>query len=306
MPEMTLLVIDDDALDRKAIAVALKAWGIDHELHEAGDSHDGMKRAAAEKFDCILVDYNLPDKNGLELLVELREGLKVTTPIVMLTGSGSEGVAVEAMKRGASDYLPKDHLGPESLFRAVSNAIEKRSLQKKLEEIQRKLERLALYDELTGLGNANLFHLELARTIAVSHRKKTSFVLLMMDLDKFKAANDTFGHEAGDAILAEVGRRLRLSARASDAYFRLGGDEFTAILDAGSDGRAVAGRVMVAIAEPISFGPHVLEIEVSVGLATYPADAENAPDLIRVADTAMYDAKKSEPGATWPRRAVGG
>ena len=147
---------------------------------------------------------------------------------------------------------------------------------------------------------------QLARAIAVSQRKNKPFGLLMMDLDKFKAANDTFGHEAGDAILAEVGTRLCQIARASDAYFRLGGDEFTAILDAGSDGRAVAQRIMAAIGAPMPYGPHSLEIEISIGLANYPADAGSATDLIRVADVAMYAAKNAEPGSTWPARAAVG
>jgi diguanylate cyclase (GGDEF)-like protein len=292
-PMIALLVIDDDELDRKAVARAVKVLGTGYELQEARDGRQGIDFAGARTFDCILLDYHLPDMDGLDLLIELRERLDVTAPIVMLTGSGSESVAVEAMKRGADDYLPKSQLGPASLLRVVSSAIEKCSLQRKLAEAQQDLKRLALYDTLTGLGNRNLFHIELARAVAVSQRKTTSFSLLMMDLDKFKTANDTFGHEAGDAILATVGRRLRDNARAADAYFRLGGDEFVAILDAGSDGSAAARRITSAIVEPIPFGSHALAVEVSIGLAAYPADGENAQDLIRAADAAMYDAKKA-------------
>jgi len=292
-PTIALLVIDDDELDRNAVVRAVKVLGTGYELQEARDGRQGIELATARTFDCILLDYHLPDIDGLDLLVELRERLGVTAPIVMLTGSGNESVAVEAMKRGAHDYLPKSQLGPEALLRVVSNAIEKYSLQKKLGEAQQDLKRLALYDPLTGLGNRNLFHIELARAVAVSQRKTTSFTLLMMDLDKFKTANDTFGHEAGDAILAEVGRRLRDNARAADVYFRLGGDEFVAILDAGSDGSAASRRIISAVAEPIPFGSHALAVEVSIGLAAYPADGENAEDLIRAADAAMYDAKKA-------------
>jgi diguanylate cyclase (GGDEF)-like protein len=301
MPVRTLLVIDDDALDRKAVARALAVLGSRYEMREARDGRKGVELATAQPFDCILLDLNLPDMSGLDLLVELRARLGTAVPIVMLTGSGNEATAVEAMKRGAHDYLPKAQLEPQALLRVVSNAIEKSALQEKLAVSQQKLERLALYDALTGLGNRNLFHIELARAIAVSRRKETSFVVLMMDLDKFKAANDTFGHEAGDAILAEVGRRLRNVARAADAYFRLGGDEFTAILDAGSDGAAAARRIVAAIAEPVLFGPHVLTVEISIGLAAYPADGASAQDLTRVADAAMYAVKCS--GAPWTRTA---
>jgi diguanylate cyclase (GGDEF)-like protein len=293
MSAIAILVIDDDALDRKAVARAIEKLGPGYELHEADDGPGGVERALATTFDCILVDYNMPGMNGLEILIKLREELKVTTPIIMLTGSGNELVAVEAMKRGASDYLPKEQLGPVSLLRVVSNAIERRALQKSTEEAQLALKQLAMYDSLTGLGNRNLFHIQLERAVGVSRRKNMSFVLLMMDLDKFKAINDTFGHEAGDAILAAVGLRLRGMSRVADAYFRMGGDEFTAILDVGSDGDAAARRIVAAIAEPVPFGRHALAVEISIGMARFPADGGEPLKLIRAADAAMYGAKKS-------------
>jgi diguanylate cyclase (GGDEF)-like protein len=290
---ITLLVIDDDELDRMAVARALRALGAGYQMQEARDGRQGIELAAAHPFDCILVDYRLPDMDGLDLVVELRGRLGGAAPIVMLTGSGDESVVVEAMKRGAHDYLTKRQLGPASLLRVIANAIERCALEMKLAAARRDLERLALYDALTGLGNRNLFHIELARAVAVSQRKKTSFYLVMMDLDKLKKANDTYGHEAGDAILAEVGRRLRGAARASDAYFRLGGDEFVAILDVGSDGKAAARRIAAAVVEPIPYDALALAVDVSIGLAAYPVDGESAEDLIHAADAAMYDAKKA-------------
>jgi len=291
-----LLVIDDDETDRTAVNRALRELGPQYDLREAANGRDGLRLVSDGEFDCILVDYQLPDINGLDLLVELRARQKRPTATVMLTGKGNESIAVEAMKLGAHDYLPKSALGPAALHRVISNAVEKCQLLKALAEAQEKLESLALFDALTGLGNRNLFHIELARALAISKRKQTAFVLLMMDLDRFKEANDTFGHEAGDAVLAAVGQRLRASARSADSYFRLGGDEFTAILDAGSDGEAAALRIMAAVAEPVWFGPHELMVAVSIGVASYPKDAQSAEALIRAADASMYSAKNSRPG----------
>lgn len=296
MAPIRLLVIDDDALDRMAVARAVKALGAGYEIQEARDGSRGMELASSQQFDCILVDYNLPDMNGLDLLIALREHPGIVAPIVMLTGSGNESIAVEAMKRGAQDYLSKAHFETERLSSVIAGAMEKCRQQRSVAESRAELERLALYDALTGLGNRNLFHIELARAVAISKRKGTSFVLLMMDLDKFKAANDTFGHEAGDAILVAVGRRMRDNARAADTYFRVGGDEFTAILDPGSHGPAAALRIMAAIAMPVAFGLHPLAVKVSVGLATFPADAADAQDLMRAADASMYSAKRSALG----------
>jgi diguanylate cyclase (GGDEF)-like protein len=292
MPVIRILVIDDDTLDRKAVAHALKLLGADYEMHEARDAAAGLALALAQTFDCILVDYNLPDENGLDLLDKLTAQLHTPVPIVMLTGEGNESVAVEAMKRGVYDYLPKAKLGAESLFRVVANAIGKHLLEKNLLEARDKLETMAMYDTLTGLGNRNLFNIELPRAVAIAQRKQHSFGLLLMDLDRFKAVNDSFGHAAGDAVLAAVGARLRAVTRASDVCFRIGGDEFTAILDPGSDGTVVAARIRAAIAEPISYGPESLRVGISIGLSNYPADSEDPQDLLRVVDAAMYDAKR--------------
>jgi len=291
---LTVLLIDDDEVDRKAVSRALKSSESQYELQEANDGQSGLALARSQTFDCILMDYNLPDMNGFDLLEELSDAA-IISPIVVLTGSGDETVAVDAMKRGAHDYLRKSNLGAEMLSRAIENAIDKGSLQRKLVAARDKLELLALYDGLTGLGNRNLFHHQLPRTIAIAQREGSTFPLLFMDLDRFKAANDAFGHEAGDAILAEVGARLQAISRAADVYFRLGGDEFTAILHSGSDGGAAARRIIAAVAQPFEFGTQELEvsISISIGVANYPADGETAKALTRAADAAMYRAKKA-------------
>ena len=290
---IALLLIDDDEVDRKAVSRALRAFRLHY---EARDGRSGIALAKSKAFDCILLDYNLPDMTDLELLDLLRNDDGIAVPVIILTGSGNEDVAVEVMKRGAHDYLRKSLLGPEMLVRAVDSAIEKSSLLHRLDEANHELHRLAHYDSLTGLGNRNLFYEHLPRAIAVARRTGSSFPLLFMDLNAFKVANDAFGHEAGDAVLTSVGSRLRAISRAADVYFRVGGDEFTAVLHAGSDGAAAARRIVAAVAEPFQFGANVLAVGVSVGVANYPADGENTEALVGSADGAMYRAKKAEIG----------
>jgi diguanylate cyclase (GGDEF)-like protein len=291
-----LLLIDDDAVDRKAVLRALSPFRMKYELHEASDGHTGIALARSKTFDCIVLDYNLPDMNGLELLDQLRNDEGILVPVVILTGSGNEEVAVESMKRGAHDYIRKSVLEPEMLSRAVDNAIAKSSQQHKLVVAHHELHRKALYDGLTGLGNRNLFFEHLTLAIAVARREGSSFPLLFMDLNAFKEANDSFGHEAGDAILTAIGSRLLAISRSADVYFRIGGDEFTAILHAGSDGGAAARRVVVAVAEPFRLGTTVLDVGISIGVANFPADGDDAEALIGSADGAMYRAKKAEIG----------
>jgi len=294
MPAKAILVIDDDEVDRKAIIRALRTAGSRCKVHEAEDGQAGLECALAHAFDCILVDYHLPGQSGLEVLTELLSHPEVDRPLIMLTGEGSELVAVEAMKRGAQDYLPKALMSPDSLFRIIANAIEKHSLQHKLAEAQKLLERQALYDTLTGLGNRNLFNRELGRALAGAARRTEQLGIFVMDLNKFKAVNDTFGHEAGDAVLAEVGRRFLAVARAEDAYFRLGGDEFAAVLileGAADAGEMVGHRLIAAMAKPIAYGGHALEVGISIGAALFPSDANTPEALVRTADQAMYAAK---------------
>lgn len=299
MPAKTILVIDDDAVDRKAIIRALKTIGSRCEVHEAEDGRTGLACALAHSFDCILVDYHLPGQSGLEVLSELRTHPEIDAPMIMLTGEGSELIAVEAMKRGAQDYLPKALMAPDSLYRVIANAVEKHSLQHQLAEAQRLLERQALYDTQTGLGNRNLFNRELVRALAGAARREEKLCVFVMDLNKFKVVNDTFGHEAGDAVLAEVGRRFLEVARTEDAYFRLGGDEFAAILDLGGAddaGKVIGRRLIAAMAQPIAYRDQLLEVGISIGMAIFPADGDDPEALVRTADHAMYAAKTGGSG----------
>jgi diguanylate cyclase (GGDEF)-like protein len=291
MPAHSLLIIDDDQVDRKVILRALQSLDSNCLVTEVDTGRQGVELAMTRPFDCILLDYRLPDGDGLDRLTELRALPGVNAPIVILTGEGNELVAVEAMKRGATDYLPKAALGADALYRAIANAVEKHDLQRRLADAHSQLEHLALYDELTGLGNRNLFNRELGRAVATASRKDLPFCLLLMDLNRFKACNDTHGHQAGDAVLATIGQRLRDLARASDSYYRLGGDEFAAILDtsAACNGAAtVARRLKDILPRPIPFEDKLLEVGVSIGYAIHPDHGETADEMIRAADAAMY------------------
>lgn len=295
MPVRSLLLIDDDAVDRKAVRKALDSAGLTCEIAEAASANEGLALARSKAVDCILIDYRLPDMDGLELLGALRAGPEVMVPIVMLTGEGNETVAVEAMKRGAQDYLPKSQLQPANLLRVLRNAVDQFARQRDQAERQQRLMEQALYDCLTGLGNRNLFQMELERAIARSARHQRTMCLLLIDLDGFKGANDTYGHEAGDVVLAAVGRRLVGAGRREDLFFRLGGDEFTGILEVASaaDAQALARRVADTVTAPISFAGHELRVGASIGIALFPDHGADAAALLRAADAAMYRAKRA-------------
>nr|WP_241742150.1 diguanylate cyclase [Microbacterium yannicii] len=152
------------------------------------------------------------------------------------------------------------------------------------------LRRAAMHDEVTGLPNRRLVEEDVTRTM----RDCTALSVLFVDLDGFKAVNDHLGHAAGDALLREVGQRLRSSIRESDVLGRFGGDEFIAVAAVDSDGDAamLADRIRAAIAQPYDDLPPGIAITASVGVVTVGNDGAPVMDrLIRAADHAMYDAK---------------
>ncbi|MBS1190803.1 MAG: domain S-box/diguanylate cyclase protein [Rhodocyclaceae bacterium] len=161
-------------------------------------------------------------------------------------------------------------------------------------ESEQRLERLAHHDALTGLPNRSLFRDRLQQAIRKSRRDQQSLALFFIDLDHFKAVNDTLGHVAGDQLLVEAARRIASCVRNSDTVARLGGDEFTVVLP-GLENLAAAERVardmLEALAAPFILGQEKACISASIGIAVYPDHGEDPEDLTKAADQAMYDAK---------------
>ena len=162
-----------------------------------------------------------------------------------------------------------------------------------------KLRHWAQHDPLTDLSNRRLFDDQLARSIARAQRHAQYLALLFMDLDHFKWINDTLGHDAGDAVLQEVARRLRMAVRAEDLTARWGGDEFIVVLSDLTqpvDVEATVRQLQRAMSHPVEISGHQLKVSASIGVAGFPDDAANAEELIRLADQAMYQAKRRGPG----------
>lgn len=299
-----ILLIDDDEVDRKSVKRALKKSGLRFELQEAHDAETAKSLFGESSFDCLLLDYQLPDGDGLTLAREfLNNSAGIGVAIVMLTGEGNEIIAVEAMKIGVHDYLPKSSIESDNLARAILNAVEKTAIRNKADDINKDFEYMALYDSLTGLGNRNLFNDRFNYQIATSRRNKERFSLLMMDLNKFKKINDNHGHNAGDAVLREVGNRLIALGRDADSFFRFGGDEFTALVttDVDREGiEAMARRIIITLEAPIEFEYISLQISVSIGIVLFPEHSDDGEELLRLADTSMYEAKRNRLGFSIP------
>lgn len=157
-----------------------------------------------------------------------------------------------------------------------------------------KIRYLAHHDALTGLPNRFSLHERMEQSIAFARRFHASLGVMLIDLDHFKAINDTLGHNVGDQLLIQVAKRLQQSVRDSDIVARLGGDEFVVVLsgiETAADISDVAGKIVVQLASPYTIAGHELRTSPSVGVCIYPDDATEIGDLIKNADIAMYHAK---------------
>jgi diguanylate cyclase (GGDEF)-like protein len=179
-----------------------------------------------------------------------------------------------------------------------------------LRESHRKLEEIAYCDMLTSLPNRRSFAEEFRTRLSLARRHGQPIALLLMDLDQFKHINDTFGHDAGDAVLIEVAIRIKLAVRESDFVARLGGDEL-AILIAAPDGikgiEAACVRVIDSLSLGIAFGEATLKAGCSLGIALFPEDGDTQEGLYKSADQALYDAKRAGGNAfRWHRSTTEG
>lgn len=169
--------------------------------------------------------------------------------------------------------------------------------RKKFEE---SLKHQATHDELTGLPNRWLFRLQLNQALARAGRSKSHVAVLFIDLDHFKTVNDSFGHATGDALLVQVGNRIRSVLRENDTLARLGGDEFAILLtdlDELDDGVSVSTKLLLSLQAAYRLQDQDVYSSGSIGLAFYPDDAQDSETLLRYADMAMYQAKQAGRGA---------
>ncbi|HYJ49241.1 MAG TPA: diguanylate cyclase [Microbacterium sp.] len=177
--------------------------------------------------------------------------------------------------------------------------------------LQRRLEHLALYDQLTGVANRQLLQQSLDAAIGISARANEPLALVFLDLDEFKSINDRWGHAAGDTVLREVASRLREAVRAGDIVGRIGGDEFVAICANSDphDGESIAERILAVTHEPILLQGVAITVAVSAGIATYRPGTDPRPtgdQLLIRADAAMYSSKTAGKGrVTLEPRPVG-
>ncbi len=283
-----VLLIEDNDVDAQLTQDLLSEWSTEEfQVARATTLAEGLSLLSRERFDAMLLDLSLPDAFGLPTVREVHAS-SPTIPVVVLSGVSDQNLALQAVRQGAQDYLVKGQGPPELLARAIRYAIERKRFEEHLTY-------LAQYDHLTGLVNRILFRDRLVQATARSKRMQQMIGLMLLDLDRFKLVNDTFGHDMGDELLKAVSERLKTCVREVDTVARMGGDEFTIILEGVSSEQnvlVVAKRITESIATPFELKGHSISIGISIGITIYPQDDHPVDELLKHADTAMYQAKQ--------------
>lgn len=287
-----VLIVDDSPVVRALLRAQLAEHAYD--VVEAADGEQALVMALQAAPAIVLLDVEMPGLDGYGVLEAMRaDPLLSTIPVVFLTGRASSEDVAEGLRRGAHDYLRKP-FEPAELLARVSAAVRTKRLQDELRERNRQLEHLSSTDMLTGLYNRRHLDTQLERLISRSLRHVLPLTVILLDIDRFKAVNDTYGHDAGDAVLVEVGHRLAGRLRSEDVLGRWGGEEFLIVLpDIDSTGaltladdlrREVADGPVLTPAGPVA-------VTASFGVAAW--DGESRDRLVARADTALYEAKHS-------------
>jgi len=297
-----VLLLEDSRTDAVLVAESLRhsssaAFTVTVEETLAG----ALAHLAREAVDVALVDLTLPDSEGLATFTAVHEADR-ELPVVVLTGAAEARLGLAAVEAGAEEFLVKGELRGDRLARVLLYSMERR----------RRFRSGAFHDGLTGLANRDLLADRLRLVLARAVRDRGHVGVLFLDLDRFKAVNDSLGHGAGDRLLVAVAERFRAALRPSDTLARIGGDEFVAVLDglpdAAAAGRA-AGRVLALVDTPfiLEAGPDGGAVEAAVGASIGGAVAV-APEgpglegdriealaraLLEAADEAMYQVKRS-------------
>ncbi|MDD5772273.1 MAG: diguanylate cyclase [bacterium] len=263
-----------------------------------------------EEFNIIISDYKLPGFSGLQLLSQLKKK-NIDLPLVMLTGSGNEEIAVKAMKEGAYDYVIKEpdyfKTIPLVIRRAMDRHKDKKEKEKleaeikkkvlELEDVNKKLAILSITDGLTEIFNYRYLSEVLEKECERTKRIEGNISCMIIDIDFFKNINDKFGHQAGDHILQQLSRIFFKNLRRIDTIGRYGGDEFILILpETTSEGAKIVSEKLRKLIENkvFVFEGNSIRATISIGIASFPGGKVLTKEMvIKSADDALYQAKKN-------------
>lgn len=292
-PAIRLLIADDDAVSRMMVERSVQ--GPHTQVFTAKDGKTALEIMRDNEIHIAILDWMMPHLSGIQLCRHIRrQKSREYRYIILCTARNNPADIVKGLNAGADDYITKPYNTRELEARLK---IGKRiiDLQRKLLRAQEELRRIAVHDGLTGLLNHREINRILEKQCIRSSREKQPLGVVMLDIDHFKAVNDHLGHQAGDAVLIEVARRIRQCLRPYDMVGRYGGEEFLVILPNCDRARSrkAAERIRHRIAaHTVTAGGVDKAVTASLGVAVLtPGGKADPVSLIRRSDKALYIAK---------------
>ncbi len=290
----TILVVDDIEDNIFLLRFSLEDDG--HRVISASSGQQCLEKTRSEQPDLILLDIMMPDMTGIEVLTQLKEDHQLyDIPVIMVSAKDDDSSIIDALDIGAYDYATKPFIYPVLAAR-IRSALRLREDQKQLLLLNEQLSRLASLDSLTEIYNRRHFlslaTVEYSKTVRYSR----AMAILMLDVDKFKAINDTYGHPAGDAALKQLTQDCQLVCRSTEVIGRFGGEEFAICCpDTDLQGAiALAERLRTKVeSNHLHVDDNDIQFTISIGVTCTQEEDSDVDDLLRRADRFLYQAKET-------------
>ncbi len=289
-----LLIVDDRRSSYERIASVLEA---EHRIDVETDPNNALFRAAEGNYESLIVSLGLQSFDGLRLCSQLRSLDRTRNlPVLAISDGEDGGRLARGLEIGINDYIVRPIDKNELLARVRTQVRRKRYTERLRDNVQLSIE-AAITDALTGLYNRRYMESHLGTLVEQAAARGKPIAVLVLDIDFFKAVNDTYGHDAGDDVLREFAIRVRKSIRGIDLACRYGGEEFVIVMPETDMAVAatVAERLRRRIATepfPIEQGHKNIEVTISIGIAALETADDNAASVLKRADQALYRAKR--------------
>lgn len=292
---MNLLLLEDNRDAARSIAEGLYILDNRYTFRLAASLQEALDILRTEAFDIALVDTNFPDIREGEAPIVLRR-CAPSLPVVAISAVKFEQAAVELAKHGVQDFLQKGSASIQRIHQALQLAVVRHAREAGLQD-------RAARDPLTGAASSSGIASQAAKAISHAERSGQCAALLLLDIDHFKAVNETFGHPVGDAVLIDFAARLNAATRNGDTLGRLGGDEFVLIcegLSAPEDVHPIARRLQDHSRFDFRVQNQMVAVSATLGAAVFPVDSDNFSGLVEHADRAKSAAKQRRGATNFP------